>query len=34
MPEIVMYTKSWCAYCDRAKALLREKGQHWTEIDV
>jgi thioredoxin reductase (NADPH) len=34
MAEIVMYTKSWCPYCDRAKALLREKGQSWTEIDV
>jgi thioredoxin reductase (NADPH) len=34
MPQIVMYTKSWCPYCDRAKHLLREKGQSWTEIDV
>ena len=34
MPAIVMYTKSWCPYCDRAKALLREKGQSWTEIDI
>ena len=34
MPAIVMYTKSWCPYCDRAKALLREKGQAWTEIDI
>ena len=34
MAEIVMYTKSWCPYCDRAKSLLREKGQSWTEIDV
>jgi len=29
-----MYSKSWCPYCDRAKTLLREKGQEWTEIDV
>src|SRR5262245_8545994 len=34
MPAIQMYTKSWCPYCERAKALLREKGQSWTEIDV
>jgi thioredoxin reductase (NADPH) len=34
MPEIVMYTKSWCPYCDQAKHLLREKGQSWTEIDI
>src|SRR5262249_32896168 len=34
MPEITMYTKSWCPYCDRAKRLLESKGQTWTEIDV
>ena len=34
MPQITMYSKSWCPYCDRAKHLLREKGQTWTEIDV
>jgi thioredoxin reductase (NADPH) len=34
MPAIVMYTKSWCPYCERAKHLLREKGQSWSEIDV
>jgi GrxC family glutaredoxin len=34
MPEIVMYSKSWCPYCDRAKRLLAAKGQSWTEIDV
>jgi thioredoxin reductase (NADPH) len=34
MPEIVLYTKSWCPYCERAKQLLSEKGQTWTEIDV
>ena len=34
MAEITMYTSSWCPFCDRAKHLLREKGQTWTEIDV
>jgi thioredoxin reductase (NADPH) len=34
MPAITMYTKSWCPFCDRAKRLLQEKGQTWTEIDV
>jgi thioredoxin reductase (NADPH) len=34
MPAIVMYTKSWCPYCTRAKTLLTAKGQTWTEIDV
>jgi thioredoxin reductase (NADPH) len=34
MPQITMYTKSWCPYCDRAKALLTQKGQTWAEIDI
>ena len=34
MADVVMYSKSWCPYCDRAKALLTAKGQEWTEIDV
>ncbi len=34
MAEIVMYSKSWCPYCNRAKSLLTEKGQTWTEIDI
>ncbi len=34
MAEIVMYSKSWCPYCDRAKQLLAAKGQSWSEIDV
>ncbi len=34
MPEIVMYSKAWCPYCDRAKRLLAAKGQSWSEIDV
>lgn len=34
MPEILIYTKPTCPYCQRAKALLRAKGVHFTEIDV
>jgi GrxC family glutaredoxin len=34
MPNIEIYSKSWCPYCDRAKSLLGAKGQTWTEIDV
>ncbi len=34
MADVLMYSKSWCPYCDRAKRLLTEKGQTWTEIDV
>lgn len=34
MAEIVMYTRSWCGYCHRARTLLGEKGQSYTEHDI
>ncbi len=34
MPEIEIYTKSYCGYCHRAKALLERKGLAYREIDV
>ncbi len=34
MAEIVMYTRSWCGYCHRAKALLEQKGQTFVEHDI
>jgi thioredoxin reductase (NADPH) len=34
MADVVMYSKSWCPYCDRAKALLTAKGQEWTEFNI
>lgn len=34
MPDITVYSKSWCPYCKAAKALLDKKGVSFTEIDV
>lgn len=34
MADVVIYTKSWCGYCTRAKALLARKGTPFTEIEV
>jgi len=34
MPEVVIYTTMWCPFCARAKALLKNKGVRFTEIDV
>ncbi len=31
---IVMYTTSWCPYCQRARALFDAKGVAYTDIDV
>ncbi|WKE65480.1 glutaredoxin 3 [Gallaecimonas kandeliae] len=32
MADIVIYTKTGCPYCVRAKALLNEKGQLFKEV--
>jgi glutaredoxin 3 len=34
MPQVVMYCKSWCPYCHRARALLVSKGVQVEEIDI
>ncbi len=34
MARVEIYSKSWCGFCARAKALLEHKGQGFNEIDV
>lgn len=34
MPNVVIYTKSWCGYCTQAKELLARKGVPFTEIEI
>ena len=34
MPTIEIYTKAFCPYCSRAKALLEAKGVQYREISV
>ena len=34
MANIIIYTKDFCPYCDRAKELLKNKGLSWDEIRV
>jgi glutaredoxin 3 len=31
---VLMYTTSWCPYCEQARDLLRGKGIAFTELDV
>lgn len=33
-PDVLLYTTSWCPFCHRARALLREKGVQWNELDI
>lgn len=32
--NVVMYTKSGCVNCDRAKQLLKSKGLEYSELDI
>lgn len=34
MAKVEIYTKDWCGYCARAKALLTDKGVAFDEYDV
>lgn len=34
MAEVIMYTKTICPYCTRAKTLLASKNQNFTEISL
>jgi glutaredoxin 3 len=34
MAKIQMYTTVWCGYCDRARALLSERGLPFEEISL
>jgi len=31
---VVMYTTSWCPYCERARKLLASKNVTFSEIDI
>lgn len=34
MAKVEIYTKAWCGYCARAKALLEQKGVAFEEYDI
>lgn len=34
MPEVVMYTTTYCGYCHRAKMLMEEKKVAFEEINL
>lgn len=32
--RVLMYSKPWCAYCERARELFARKGVAFEEIDI
>ena len=32
--EILMFTTTWCGYCDRLKSQLKKADISWTEINI
>lgn len=34
MAKITVYSKAYCPFCMRAKALLKQKGASFKEIDI
>ncbi len=34
VPDIEIYTRTWCPYCAKAKTLLRAKNLTWREVDI
>lgn len=34
MADVTIYTRAFCGFCSRAKALLAEKGVSYEEIDA
>ena len=32
--EIIMYSTTWCPFCDRARALLKAKGATFSEVKI
>lgn len=32
--DIIIYSKDYCPYCKRAKALIKAKGYDFTEYDI
>ncbi len=33
-PRVVMYSTSWCPYCEKARAMFRARGIEYTEFDI
>lgn len=33
-PRVVMYSTSWCPYCEQARKMFRARGIEYTEYDI
>ncbi len=34
MPQVVVYTMNYCPFCERAKALLKQRGVAFREVKL
>jgi glutaredoxin 3 len=34
MPDVTVYCTTWCPFCDRAKALLEQRGVPYTSVNL
>ena len=34
MAKVIIYSKDYCPFCERAKALMKSKGQSFEEIKI
>ena len=34
MPDVTMYTTTWCGYCKRLKRMMQDDGINFAEVDI
>lgn len=34
VPDVIMYTTTWCGYCKRLKRMMQDDGINFVEVDI
>lgn len=34
IPDVTMYTTTWCGYCKRLKRMMQDDGINFAEVDI